>query len=376
MPNLITAFPPATKHLTLWLWLGLIIVSTPEKQPSAAPRYVTDCDRFGVVEQLSWRFLYPSEETLLQALAMMQQAGVQWVRLNWSWKDFQPQPGPFDYSQFDPVAQAAAEHDIHLVPILMAVPAWASTAPPELIAEKGNLAPVDRYRSRELDDWLLYVGTVVERYDGDGYQDAPASPRLRYWQIWNEPNLALFWPPQPDVNEYLELLAATYETIKRADPTALVVLGGLSGSGVNAENTGFLQQLYQQGGAQYIDVVSIHHYLHPTTGRVDDLQAALRATRRVMGQHGDADTPLWLTEIGWSDAPQAWGQPTASPEAIAEFLKEVYTAPLEVEKIFWYNFRNLFDASSDVEHNFGLIQNDFTPKPAFQAYAEVAGACR
>jgi polysaccharide biosynthesis protein PslG len=341
---------------------------------SVAAQPTCDPARFGVVEPLTWAFLY-SQDTLDTSLAMMREAGIQWVRLNWSWKDFQPIEAPFDFSQFDLVAAAAQEHGIHLLPILTAVPAWASTAPADLIAERGNLSPVDRYRPRDINEWLTYIRTVVERYDGDGLEDAPGSPRFDYWEVWNEPNLSLFWPPQPDAAEYVELLRVTSEAVHEVDPTAQVVLGGLSGSGVNVEGTGYLQQVYQLGGAAYFDVVSIHLYMHPTLD-VTRFQDALTGVRQVMDDNSDETVPIWLTEVGWSDTPDAWGQPTASPEEIASFLTDVYSAPLPVDKIFWYNFRNIFDNSPDVEHNFGLIYNDFTPKPAYEAYKAVAEACR
>lgn len=350
------------------LLIVLLVTLPSHAQPAC------DDSRFGVVEPITWAFLY-NADTMDRALSMMRETGIRWVRVNWSWKDFQQQAGPFIYDQFDLAASKAAEYGIHLLPILTAVPAWASTAPPDLIAERGNLAPVDRYRPRDMDEWLTYVRTVVERYDGDGLDDAPGSPRLTHWEVWNEPNLALFWPPASDADEYLGLLKATYEAVKAADPTALVVLGGLSGSGVNAEGTGYLQQLYALGSAAYFDVVSVHLYIHPAIeDNIARLGAALAGTRRLMDEQGDADVPLWLTEIGWSDTPDAWGQPTASQEEIAAFLTRVYTA-LPADKIFWYNFRNTFDHSPDVEHNFGLVYNDFTPKPAYDAYAALAGEC-
>jgi hypothetical protein len=323
-------------------------------------------NRFGVVEHLTWRFLY-SPDQIDQALTMMADAGIGWVRLNWSWKDLQPEAGPFHFEQFDLAAERAAEHQINLLPILTAVPAWASTAPAELIAERGSLSPVDRYRPRHLDDWLTYVRTVVERYDADGHDDAPGSPRLAYWEVWNEPNLGQFWPPAPDVEEYVGLLSETHAEIMAADPTATVVLGGLAGSG-----TDYLQAVYDAGGAAFFDVVSVHLYIHPTLGSVEGLHGALDDTRDVLDRNGDSDVPIWLTEIGWSDAPNAWGQPTASQEEIAALVTEVYTTPLAADIIFWYDFRNVFDNSPDVEHNFGLVYNDFTPKPAYEAYAAAA----
>ena len=328
-----------------------------------------DTNRFGVVDHLTWRFLY-SAEAMDTALTMMTEAGIGWVRTNWSWKDFQPEEGPFIFEQFDMVARLASEHGVNLLPILTAVPAWASTAPAALIAERGNLSPVDRYRPRDMDEWLTYVRTVVERYDGDGIDDAPGSPHISHWEVWNEPNLALFWPPEPNVEEYVSLLASTHAEVMRTDPTATVVLGGLSGPGGE-----YLQAVYDVGGATYFDVVSVHLYIHPTLGSVEGLQDALEGTRRTLALNGDQDTSIWLTEIGWSDAANAWGQPTASQLEIADMLTEVYEASLEADKIFWYNFRNIFDDSPDVEHNFGLVYNDFTPKAAYEAYAEVAGEC-
>jgi GH35 family endo-1,4-beta-xylanase len=356
-----------------WISIGLLSIGL---LPARAQTACDDLDtgRFGVVEQLSWPFLY-SAETMPTALQLMRDAGISWLRVNWTWKDMQPEPGAFHFDQFDLVAQMAADHDMNLLAILVAVPAWASTAPTELIAEHGSLSPVDKYRPRDVNDWLTYVRAVVERYDGDGLDDAPGSPRIAHWEVWNEPNLGLYWQPQPDVNEYVELLKVTYGVIKETDPSAQVVLGGLSGSGVNAEGTGYLQQLYALGGGDYFDVASIHHYIHPALAdNIERLQASLAATRAVMDDNGDAGIPLWLTEIGWSDAPDAWGQPTAAQTEIAAFLTRVYTE-LPADKIFWYNFRDVFANSPDVEHNFGLVNKDFTPKPSYEAFAALAGKC-
>jgi hypothetical protein len=321
-----------------------------------------------VVEPLGWTGLYPPER-MAQAFDIMADAGVGWVRLNFAWKDMQPQEGPFDYSHYDRITTMAAERGIEVLPILFAVPAWASTAPAELIAERGNLSPVDRYRPQDINTWLTYVRNVVERYDGDGIDDAPGSPRLRYWQVWNEQNIPLFWPPEPDVEEYMALLAVTRDVVLEADPTATIVLGGLAGGG-NA----YLQQMYDAGGAEYFDVVATHIYSHPMFG-IAPVQTSVEAVRALMNANDDSATPLWLTETGWSDAENAWGAPTAGRDQIASFLTALYSTPLDADVIFWYNFRNIFPNSPDVEHNFGLLEADFTPKPAFEAYTALTHNC-
>ena len=81
---------------------------------------LSETNRFGVVSHLSWAFFY-SPEDIDRALTMMNDAGIGWVRLNWSWKDIEPERGEFNFSRFDLVAQMAAEHGIHLLAILTAM---------------------------------------------------------------------------------------------------------------------------------------------------------------------------------------------------------------------------------------------------------------
>jgi hypothetical protein len=49
---------------------------------------------------------------------------------------------------------------------------------------------------------------------------------------------------------------------------------------------------------------------------------------------------------------------------------------MDADVIFWYNFRDIFADSPDVEHNFGLLEGDFTPKPAFEAYRQISDRCQ
>jgi len=59
---------------------------------------------------------------------------------------------------------------------------------------------------------------------------------------------------------YTMLLAAAYPAVKVADPTAIVVLGGLSKNDYD-----YLAQLYAAGARGYFDTVAVHPY----TGSVD-----------------------------------------------------------------------------------------------------------
>lgn len=334
-------------------------------------RSASGLNRFGVNEVLGWPDLYPPAR-LERALSIMADAGIGWVRVNWAWKDLQPDDGPFDFAHLDDVARIAAEHHIQLLPILTAVPAWSSTAPEQLKAERGSLSPVDRYRPAKIADWLNYVRTAIQHYDS--LYDSLRVPRIKYWEVWNEPNIPDFWPPSPDAAEYLAMLRATYQAIKAVNPEAQVVLGGLANGGLNSDGSSYLKNLYDLGGGSFFDVVSIHVYSHPRYG-VGPVEKSVNAVRAEMDAHGDKNKPLWLTEIGWSDAPDAWGAPTVDQNEVASFLKAVYASPMPADVIFWYNFRNIFANSPDAEHNFGLVNADFSAKPAFTAFKALAVPC-
>src|SRR4051794_8175762 len=57
------------------------------------------------------------------------------------------------------------------------------------------------------------------------------------WEIWNEEDAPKWWAGAPDINKperdasaYVRLLRAAYPAIKAIDPTATVVLGGVTGN--------------------------------------------------------------------------------------------------------------------------------------------------
>jgi hypothetical protein len=45
-------------------------------------------------------------------------------------------------------------------------------------------------------EWAVFVAAMAERYDGDGVADAPGSPKVTYFSVWNEPDW-LPWPNRP-----------------------------------------------------------------------------------------------------------------------------------------------------------------------------------
>jgi hypothetical protein len=61
-------------------------------------------------------------------------------------------------------------------------------------------------------DWTNFVSQVVQRSNG----------RIKYWEIWNEPDNSDFWS---GMNAQLVALAqSAYSIIKSADPSSKILL--------------------------------------------------------------------------------------------------------------------------------------------------------
>ncbi|MCB9760313.1 MAG: hypothetical protein H6739_10795 [Alphaproteobacteria bacterium] len=146
--------------------------------------------------------------------------------------------------------------------------------------------------------WRDFVRALVERYDGDGVDDMPglALP-VAAWEVANEPFCS---PGDGRCHvDYFELVRASYQAAKTADPGATVMVGGaaplLHTDGNVYEPVAHLyRDFFARGGAAYTDALPFHVVVGSTEPPLEDV---LAAWRDIAG-----DTPLWLTEIGLRDA--------------------------------------------------------------------------
>ncbi|MGZ6709847.1 MAG: hypothetical protein ACXVFN_23270, partial [Solirubrobacteraceae bacterium] len=167
------------------------------------------------------------------------------------------------------------------------------------------------------------------------------SPRpVRAWQVWNEPNLAVYWTEQPFMRGYARLLDATYAAIKRADPGSTVVMAGLANFSWRD-----LERLFAKAGAKLrFDVAAVH----PFSGRPSNSVKIVRLNREALDRHGAARKPIWLTELTWSSAKgrkqnltKDWetteaGQAVRLRQAYALFVRA--RRALRLDRIYWYTW--------------------------------------
>jgi polysaccharide biosynthesis protein PslG len=249
----------------------------------------------GVVSDETFAALGWGSESYLDSI---RSAGVGLLRQKFDW-DFlangQP-PGQLNWTFLDRFMTATSRLGITVMPVLINPPAAITTAPAEG-ALRGNYPPAD------LGAIGNFGATLAARYGTNGsfWADHPELPRLPItaWQIWNEPNLPVYWQPAPNAAAYVQMLRLASQKIKAVDPRAEIVTAGLPDSRIKGSVPllSYLKQMYRAGAAGSFDTLAVNGYA-PTGGGVPKLIAHIR---RLTNRLGGRAAALRVTEFGWAD---------------------------------------------------------------------------
>lgn len=310
-----------------------------------------------------------SDAALRRRLDEIQSADVRWVRFDVSWNRVEPRPGVRDWSAVDRVVDAARARGLQVLATIGYTPPWARVRG---CPAGPSCAP------RDVGELAGFAAAVVARYAPRG---------LRTWEVWNEPNSARFWWPQPDVPAYASALISTARAIRAVQPGATVLVGGLAPStDPGSAPARFVASLVRAGAGRAFDAVAVHPYSYPALPGEPEPWSGwtqMDAVHRVLVGLGRAGAPVWATEFG---APTRGPGPQASfgsrrygqhPDHVdLDLQARTVTAALAQQDrspwlgpLFWYTVADLSPAPS-VADSFGLLTADGRPKPAFRRWVE------
>ena len=321
-----------------------------------------------------------ASSSLDHELRLMHALGVGVVRFPVYWGQAQPVQGAGpNFAATDRVVGAAARAGLRVMPCVVGAPIWARRYPEQPFSPPASPEP-----------YAAFVSALVSRYGpaGSFWAARPGTPRspVREWQVWNEENGGYTWsddqrtlqPPKRThwVHPYFLLLRATRNAVKRADPRAQIVLGGLVGESWNSLRS--LYRLAPPAGPPF-DVVA----LHPYTKLPANVQETVRLSRVVMQHYGDSRKPVVLTELGWPSSVghirSAYGFETTEAGQASRLtrvfdLMAASRRVLRTESLFWYDWAEP-DSGSFVFFYSGLRRRlsdgRLVAKPAFGAFRRV-----
>ncbi len=318
-----------------------------------------------------------------RSLRAISDAGFYWIRQQFPWEDIEiAGKGDFwdhrwdksAWEKYDYIVDAAQKYDLEIIVRLDNPPAWSRSVGN---APGWEMAPPDDYA-----DFGDFVYAVVSRYRG----------RVRYYQIWNEPNIYPEWGEQPvDPEAYTQLLKVAHRRAKEADPDCVILAAGLAQTtekeGRNMSDLLYLERMYRAGVRGHFDIMGAMVY-GLWTGPYDR-RAAPRYTnfsraqliRQIMVRHGDANKPLWATEVGWNSVPESFSDLArygrVTEEQQATYAVEAYRRaerewPWMGMMNYWF-FRRPSDAEKDQAwYYFRMMEPDFTPLPVYEAMSQLA----
>ncbi|MDQ3571568.1 MAG: cellulase family glycosylhydrolase [Actinomycetota bacterium] len=230
------------------------------------------------------------------------------------------------------------------------------------------------------DEWREFAAEVARRF-----------PRA-VLEVWNEPNLAIFWRPAPDPERFAELQAIAFDAIKSVRPSTIVLAGGLAAiqeadSLVAPVTPGdvalseFLDRAYSAdpGIKGKMDAISFHPYPYgEALGAGSVFAKSFQDVRVVASEHGDAGRALWVTETG---IPTAGNYLPVTEEVQADVLVRMYRRLATMEDVDGIFLHRLLppptEPAGSIEVGYALLRSATPPyedpKPGFCALVELAG---
>jgi polysaccharide biosynthesis protein PslG len=288
---------------------------------------------------------------LPSALSLISQAGANSVRDDVPWAQVERVKGQLTMpSGVDDLVDQALKANVQ----------------PLLILDYGNpfydsgAKPVS---PQALSAFARYAVFVVQHFKG----------RVHRYEMWNEWNVTTGGTRSGTPQEYVQFLRVVYPAVKAIDPSAVFIAGAIGGIKLD-----WLSAMLSAGAIGSFDALSIHPYNFGRSTRTGDVWAQdMLATEAAIHRYTDGrDIPLYITEMGW---PTYSGSTGISPKQAGVYLAQMFLLARTmtfIKGIWWYDFRDDGWDASNKENDFGLVDPNLKPKPAFAALATVVPIVR
>ncbi len=285
-------------------------------------------------------------------LERIHDAGFGFVRFAIGWTEIEEELDHYEWQQTDALVARVRRAGLKMViPLLGGHPSYGGF----VLAPQGNVDH-DLVRTRApmtpeaIQAYARFAAQVVLRY---GSEDI-------VWEIWNEPDLARFWPPKADVQHFSVLAEAACKTMRSVVPDAFIVGPSLGRIPDPQDNVGpaFLEGFLSSGAAVCVDAITVHPYRHGD----EQPEAVFKDYRRLfplMIKHR-VSKPLLNTEWGYTGT-QVSEKKRADYALRTRLIDVMWGTRLSI----WYEWKDSRDDPQDDEGHFGLVRADGSAKPAF-----------
>ncbi len=341
-------------------------------KPGKSPRSIDGGLVVGINANVSGMGDASTQPYLAQVTA---QTHTKWLREDFRWDQIEPAAGQFDFTYYDHFMRLAAQAGEHILPVLYHTPAWAGAS--------YNAIPSDPSA------YAQYVAAVIARYGTNGsfWTENPTlrGSAIQTWELWNEPYYSTGDNGDYNPGNYARLVKAADIAGHATDPNAKFLLASEMQSAPDTNGTWqwWTDALYQAVPDlnHYFDGVAVHPYgtntttLNPEPAGQPynnyDSMLRIQDIHQQFINHGAADKPFWITEIGWSTC--TTDPHCVTPDQQAANLTHLFTDlhgnwANWVQAAFLYHYTDGQNPTGNIEDAYGLTTNTTTPKPALTLF--------
>lgn len=332
--QIISNLKEGKNNLTIYLMKNNNIFYSLEKEIYYIEKYHKQfLDEFNE-NAVSTHFDYKLDD--VRSIQLLDSLGIHTLRDDISWKDIENEQGEYNFSKYDEWIGELYHSGFELIAI---------------INNPGDLLGADKIISNdeELNKLVRFCVEFAKRY-----------PQITQYEILNEPNLNYIMPDT--VNYYTKAIRIIEEELKKINSN-IKILAGSTAAVVYDEDeklssVTFVKSILDNTKGK-VENISLHQY--------DETKNA-NWVRRMLSQHVEllnkkgGFNNIFITEYGASTYKNGYSELEQSSRIIkhAMLFKEN-----NVKKSVIYNSRNIGNVITSREHNFGIINYDYTPKSTY-----------
>lgn len=231
--------------------------------------------RIGVGFETLDRFMFDPE----RVYPLMAELGAKWARVQTGWSRCEVEPGKYDFAWLEEIVDKLLAVGVEPFFCL----SFGNKVYMPEVPHESAVGHVPLYYGDTVKQaWVDFVVALADCFRG----------RVRYWEVWNEPNIPQFWhPSKPNGAEYAELVKVTSAAVKQSIPDAKIVGGAMS-----KMDPPFLEAALKAGMAEHIDVFSFHPYQSVPEVNLQNMHDLVR---RMLAQYApEKAIDVWQGENG------------------------------------------------------------------------------
>lgn len=334
-------------------------------------------------------FSSPQAEDWTPVMERTAELGVKWVRTHASWGKVESAKGVYDWTEPDQTIDFFTSHGVEpYVNIGLSNPVYHNSTrgiPPQRHPEA-------------LAAWKTYLRAAAERY----------RDRVTYWEMANEPNIRIFWQPEPDAVEYAQFVIEGAKILKEVNPDCKICAGVTAGIPMD-----YIREFLAAGTVPYFDVFVYHAYRTVPEGygnqltvraQTDVNQVKLTLDKRqiagldFLAEYAELEKwlrkrgfqgPLWQGETGYPSSENTihwrgdgpWGPVIQAKFVLRRLLIDWFAGADMSSYFLMLEFSSVLDPNlawgfhAQGKNTKGLlVLEDLSPKPAYFALQRLCSA--